>query len=112
MIETDLGPIQLGFDFGGDTGKQVMNGVVDINNAGQIAFAAFLRNGTIGVFVATPAASCPADLTGDGALDFFDVSAFLSAFNAMDPAADFTGDGVFDFFDVSGFLSAFNAGCP
>jgi hypothetical protein len=111
-IETDLGPIQLGFDFGGDTGKQVMNGVVDINNAGQIAFAAFLRNGTIGVFVATPSIGCPADLTGDGALDFFDVSAFLSAYNAMDPAADFTGDGVFDFFDVSGFLSAFNAGCP
>jgi hypothetical protein len=89
-----------------------MNGVVDINNAGQIAFAAFLRNGTIGVFVATPSIGCPADLTGDGALDFFDVSAFLSAYNAMDPAADFTGDGVFDFFDVSGFLSAFNAGCP
>ncbi len=56
--------------------------------------------------------TCPADLTGDGELDFFDVSAFLSAFNANDPAADFTGDGNFDFFDVSAFLSAFNAGCP
>jgi hypothetical protein len=56
--------------------------------------------------------SCPADLTGDGSLDFFDVSAFLAAYNAQDPAADFTGDGMFDFFDVSAFLSAFNAGCP
>jgi hypothetical protein len=55
---------------------------------------------------------CPADLTGDGVLDFFDVSAFLNAYNAMDPAADFTGDGVFNFFDVSAFLNAFNAGCP
>lgn len=55
---------------------------------------------------------CPADLTGDQSLDFFDVSAFLSAFNAMDPISDFTGDGSFDFFDVSAFLSAFNAGCP
>ncbi|CAN0578899.1 unnamed protein product, partial [Laminaria digitata] len=45
-------------------------------------------------------------------LDFFDVSAFLSAYNAMDPSADFTGDGNFDFFDVSAFLSAYNAGCP
>ena len=89
-----------------------MNGVVDINNAGQVAFAAFLRNGTIGVFVATPASSCLADLNGDGLLDFFDVSAFLNAYNAMDPIADFTGDGNFDFFDVSGFLNAFNAGCP
>ncbi|MHA7814809.1 MAG: GC-type dockerin domain-anchored protein [Phycisphaerales bacterium] len=55
---------------------------------------------------------CPADLTGDGVLDFFDVSAFLSAYNAQDPAADFTGDGQFDFFDVSAFLGAYSAGCP
>lgn len=59
-----------------------------------------------------PAAGCEADLNGDGQLDFFDVSTFLSAFNAMDDLADFTGDGSFDFFDVSAFLSAFNAGCP
>lgn len=52
----------------------------------------------------------PADLNGDGSLDFFDISLFLSAFNANDPIADFTGDGVYDFFDVSAFLSAFNAG--
>ncbi len=56
--------------------------------------------------------TCPADLTGDGTLDFFDVSAFLNAYNAQDPAADFTGDGTFDFFDVSAFLNAYNAGCP
>ena len=64
------------------------------------------------IAVNSVAQSCPADLTGDGALDFFDVSAFLSAYNAMSPAADFTGDGVFNFFDVSAFLNAFNAGCP
>lgn len=112
LIETDLGPLALGFDFGGDTGRQVVNGVIDINDQGQVAFAAFLRNGTIGVFVATPVESCPADLTGDGALDFFDVSDFLDAFAAMEPAADFTGDGLYDFFDVSDFLDAFGAGCP
>jgi len=56
--------------------------------------------------------ACPADFTGDGTLDFFDVSAFLDAFNSMDPAADFSGDGSFDFFDVSAFLGAFGAGCP
>lgn len=55
---------------------------------------------------------CLPDLTGDGNLDFFDVSAFLNAFNASDPNADFTGDGTFDFFDVSVFLNAYNAGCP
>lgn len=56
--------------------------------------------------------SCAPDLNGDGMLNFFDVSAFLTAFNTMDPAADFTGDGMFNFFDISAFLSAFNAGCP
>jgi V8-like Glu-specific endopeptidase len=55
---------------------------------------------------------CPADLSGDGVLDFFDVSAFLAAYNSMDASADFTGDGSFDFFDVSAFLNAFSAGCP
>lgn len=54
---------------------------------------------------------CPADLTGEGVLDFFDVAAFLDAFSAQDPVADFTGEGVFDFFDVAGFLDAFSAGC-
>lgn len=47
-----------------------------------------------------------------GQLDFFDVSAFLSAFSAGDPAADLNNDGKFNFFDISGFLSVFNAGCP
>jgi hypothetical protein len=57
-------------------------------------------------------AECAADLNNDGSLNFFDVSAFLSAFAAQDPAADFTNDGAFNFFDVSAFLSAFAVGCP
>lgn len=67
---------------------------------------------TVGVYTGVCAPLCPADFTGDGALNFFDVSAFLIAFNTMDPAGDFTGDGAFNFFDVSAFLIAFNAGCP
>jgi len=55
---------------------------------------------------------CQADMNGDLALNFFDISAFLSAFAAQDPIADFTGDGTFNFFDISAFLSAFSAGCP
>lgn len=48
-----------------------------------------------------------------GTLDFFDVSAFLRAFDAGDPAADLAAPfGLFDFFDVSAFLSLFGAGCP
>ena len=52
----------------------------------------------------------PADLNGDGTLDFFDISAFLNAFANQDPIADFTNDGVFDFFDISAFLAAFAQG--
>ena len=55
---------------------------------------------------------CSADLTGDGTLDFFDVSAFLNAYNAMNPDADFDNNGEYNFFDVSAFLNAYNAGCP
>lgn len=54
----------------------------------------------------------PCDYNGDGSIDFFDVSAFLQDFNAMDPQADLNNDGNWDFFDVSLFLQAFNAGCP
>lgn len=56
--------------------------------------------------------ACLPDLNGDGALDFFDVSAFINAYSAQDPSADFNNDGSFDFFDVSAFISAFSAGCP
>ena len=58
------------------------------------------------------APSCPPDLTGDGNLDFFDISAFLGAFSSMDPIADFDNNGVYNFFDVSAFLGAFTSGCP
>ena len=56
--------------------------------------------------------ACTADLTGDGNLDFFDVSAFLVAFNAQDAIADFNSDGQLNFFDVSAFLTAYTGGCP
>lgn len=55
---------------------------------------------------------CQADLNNDGQLNFFDVSAFLTALANQDSAADFTGDGQWNFFDVSAFLAAFAAGCP
>tara|TARA_E500000318_G_scaffold17776_1_gene18077 strand:+ start:12249 stop:13616 length:1368 start_codon:yes stop_codon:yes gene_type:complete len=66
--------------------------------------------GSVGVYTYAP--PCPADLNNDGVLNFFDVSAYLIAFNAMDLIADFNNDGLFNFFDVSAFLSAYNAGCP
>ena len=64
------------------------------------------------VVLRVSAASCPADFTGDGGLNFFDFVSFLDAFNAGDPAADFNGDGVLNFFDFPEYINAFNAGCP
>ncbi|MFK7759952.1 MAG: choice-of-anchor B family protein [Phycisphaerales bacterium] len=55
---------------------------------------------------------CAADLTGEGDLNFLDVSAFLTAYGNQDAIADFQPDGSFNFLDVSAFLTAFGNGCP
>lgn len=52
----------------------------------------------------------PGDFNSDGEFNFFDVSEFLTAFNAGDISADLNGDCSLNFFDVSAFLSAFSAG--
>ena len=59
-----------------------------------------------------PMNDCVADLNGDGELDFLDISEFLAAYSAQEPAADLTGDGQYDFLDISAFLGAYSGGCP
>lgn len=61
--------------------------------------------GTLAVF------ACPADLDGNGLVDFADVSLFLTLFVEQSPLADYTADGAFDFADASAFISAFAQGC-
>ncbi len=58
--------------------------------------------------------ACVADLAApQGQLTFADISAFLQAFTAQDPAADLAAPaGQFTFADISAFLAAFAAGCP
>ena len=55
---------------------------------------------------------CNADITGDGSLNYFDLSAFISAFLTMDLKADFDNNGIHDFADVTEFLNAYSNGCP
>ena len=101
---------------GNGTDNTIFGGMVyDTGEGNSIVMGgSFTMAGTVSAskVAAYVAASCPADLNGDGNLDFFDISAFLNAFANQDPIADFNGDGNFDFFDVSAFLNAFSAGCP
>lgn len=60
-----------------------------------------------------PTACNEADLAEPlGVLSFFDVGVFLWYFGQGDGAADLDGSGGLNFFDVSRFLSSYNAGCP
>lgn len=62
---------------------------------------------------ATFIAACQADRTGDGAVNFFDMSDFLADYDAMDPSADLAAPfGVWNFFDVNAYQALYIAGCP
>lgn len=94
---------------------ETLSRATGVNNNGDIVGWGRLLDGSVGAFLIegfTPPSACAADLNGDGALDFFDVSAFLTAYNNREPSADFDSNGTWDFFDVSAFLGAYNAGCP
>ena len=81
--------------------------IVDMTELGTVNVT-----GTVTMVATAEIPSCAPDLNGDGVLDFFDVSAFLTAFGNQDASADFNNDSVWDFFDVSAFLTAFGNGCP
>jgi hypothetical protein len=82
---------------------------ISIKNVSGITFPNDFMLDDLTLVDTTP---CLPDLNNDGTLDFFDVSAFLTAFGAGDLVADFNDDGSLDFFDVSAFLAAYGAGCP
>lgn len=52
------------------------------------------------------------DLTGDGRIDFFDVSALVRAYIASDARADFNDDGSIDVRDIIDFLASYTTPCP
>lgn len=59
---------------------------------------------------------CPADFNGDGFLDIYDFSAFVSCFEGAScpsgKTSDFNADGFADIYDFVDFVSAFERGCP
>lgn len=61
----------------------------------------------------TVTAPCTADFDGNGILNFFDFSAFITAYNSQSSQADLAPPfGVWNFFDLGEFISLYNAGCP
>ncbi len=70
--------------------------------SGYVPYAAF----QVTLYGPTTVHCCPPDLNCDGAIDFFDISFFLTN------SVDYNGDTIFDFFDISAFLTDFGAGCP
>ena len=84
------------------------DGTVAVGAPGDQTFSG---NGT-GYLFAPPPPPCPQDLNDDGTLNFFDVSAFLSAFSNNTPQGDFNNDGRWNFFDISAYLIAYTSGCP
>lgn len=55
---------------------------------------------------------CRVDFNNDDALNFFDISEFISAFQSSLVAADFNNDGQINAFDIFDFIGDFNTGCP
>lgn len=56
---------------------------------------------------------CEVDLDENGVINFFDIAAFLAAYNASDTEVDLAEPfGIFDAADIQAYLDAFLSGCP
>ena len=106
----ELNPSDLGIDQFFGRSLSMDNDTVAIGALGGTENG--VRTGSAYLFELPDQLRCHANLNGDAALNFFDISAFLKAFAEQDPLADFVEDGAFNFLDVSAFLAEFAAGCP
>lgn len=56
--------------------------------------------------------TCGADFTGDADSNFFDISTYITLFNAGDLRADLAAPlGALNFFDIAAYIAIFNSGC-
>lgn len=63
-------------------------------------------------YIYSATCACPGDFDQNGTLNFFDVTAFIAAYNAGNLAADRAEPfGVLNFFDISAFISDFQTSC-
>ncbi|MEX0876142.1 MAG: VCBS repeat-containing protein [Phycisphaerales bacterium] len=88
--------------------------VVDVDGDGDSDIVVCSLGGEVQVFLSRcTGTNCPADLSGDGVLNFFDISSFIVSFSANDPVADIASPaGAWNFFDISNYIDAWSRGCP
>lgn len=113
------GSVQLLSDYlaaaGADLTGWTLRSADDISDDGRTIIGTGISpESQIRVWIARISEPCAADLADPfGTLNFFDISAFVSAFNNQDPSADLAEPfGTFNFFDVAEYISLYNAGCP
>lgn len=96
-----------------DWTAEVVLGSGEYTASATIDPTALANSGTLsGSFTLSTPQICIPDINQDGSLDFFDIPAFLAAFNNQDPIADLApAFGSIDFLDVLAFLNLFNQGC-
>jgi len=95
------GEIYIGNLFAGTIYRLVLTSPPDTNNDGVID-------------TCEPQGCSDADLAKPfGALNFFDIAAYITAFNAGEDIADLAPPfGALNFFDISAYITLYNAGCP
>jgi hypothetical protein len=90
-------------------GDRITNGIMIVDLFANTSSSIYYDDFSLVRVIDAP---CLADLDGNGELNFFDVSIFLTALGSQDPIADFDGNNQWNFFDVSSFLMAYGEGCP
>jgi hypothetical protein len=77
------------------------------------AFDVFGFGGEVAFVLEIAEPICPADITGDGGVDVFDLLVYLDHWFAGDAAAELTGDdpAAIDVFDLLAYLDGWFAGC-
>ena len=94
-----------------NTGLSSWVAVADLNDDGQTDFVAPARGTDALEVVLDQCGVCPADLNGDGMLDYFDASVLLNPSPGANQFLDYNLDGTTNFFDISDFLIDFQNGC-
>lgn len=113
QLETDLGTLTIGrLD-----GAPAFGSSPDINDAGEVVFAASVNDGVTDIGTAITVATvsdepvCPPDVTGDNEVDLADLNLVLANFGQNTAEGDATGDGEVDLEDLNAVLAAFGTGC-